>query len=238
MSVKCPECDASYKVPDDATGKTIKCKKCGAKVPVPTAEDGDDDVSDLGDKGDGNAKEKKKSSKTLLIVGIVAVVLTCCVCLPGGGGFGVYFFVIKPAAEAAKKLADDAAKKLADAEKERKNKDEGGATIFTKNDTLTPKDPRVADGRPAKTYKVKLEGGKRYIIDMKAISKGVGHDPYLILLDPQNKVVAKDDDSGGGLDAQIRYTPPVTGEHTVQYTCFIGVPPEGIQFLLTVKLAN
>jgi predicted Zn finger-like uncharacterized protein len=239
MSVTCPECDASYKVPDEAAGKTIKCKKCGAKVRVPV-DDEDNDFSNLGDKGDGDAKEKKKGSKTLLIVGIVAAVLTCCICLPGGGGFGVYYFVIKPAAEAAKKLADDAAKKLADAEKERKkfDKDEGGATILTKNDTLTLKDPRVAEGKPAKTYKVKLEAGKEYIIDMKASGKAFEYDPYLILLNPQNKEVARDDDGGGGLDAQIRYTPPATGEYTVQATCNVFVPPKGLPFSLTVKLAR
>ena len=79
MSVKCPECEASYKVADEAVGKAIKCKKCGAKVPVPAADDeDDDDFSDLADKSDsGDAKEKKKGSKTLLIVGIVAAVLTC-----------------------------------------------------------------------------------------------------------------------------------------------------------------
>jgi predicted Zn finger-like uncharacterized protein len=240
MSVKCPECDASYKVTDEAAGKAIKCKKCGAKVPVPAADDeDDDDFSNLGDKGDGDAKEKK-GSKTLLIVGIVAAVLTCCLCLPGGGVFGVYFFVLKPAAEAAKKRLDEAAKNLADAEKERNkfDKDEGGATIFTKNDTLTLKDPRVAQGKPAKTYKVKLEAGKEYIIDMKASGKPFEGDPYLILLDPQNKEVARDDDSGGFPNAQIRYGPPVTGEYTVQATSFLGLPPKGLPFSLTVKLAK
>jgi len=258
MSVKCRECDTSYKVPDEAAGKTIKCKKCGARVPVPADDGEDDDFSNLGGKGDGDAKEKKKGSTTLLIVGIVAAVLTCCLCLPGGGGFGVYYFVIKPAAEATKKLADDAAKKLADAEKERKkladdaakkladaekerkkfDKDVGGVMIFSKNDTLTLKDQRVADGRPAKTYKVKLEAGKEYIIDMKASRKEFGHDPFLILLNPQKKKVAEDDDSGDGLDAQIRYMPPTTGEYIVQATCFRGVPPNGLPFSLTVKLAE
>ena len=145
MSVNCPECDASYKVPDEAAGKAIRCKKCGAKVPVPAADDEDDDFSNLGDKGDGDVKEKKKGSKTLLIVGIVAGVLTCCLCLPGGGGFGVYFFVIKPAAEAAKKKVVELEKELKDLEK----KDQGGTTIFTKNDTLTLKDPRFTGGKPA-----------------------------------------------------------------------------------------
>jgi predicted Zn finger-like uncharacterized protein len=251
MSVKCPECDASYKVPDESAGKAIKCKKCGAKVPVPAADDeDDDDFSNLGDKGDGDAKEKKKGSKTLLIVGIVAAVLTCCLCLPGGASVGVYYLVMKPLAEAAKnmkplaeadkKRVDEAAKNLADAEKERNkfDKDEGGATIFTKNDTLTLKDPRVAQGKPAKTYKVKLEAGKEYIIDMKASGKPFEGDPFLILLDPQNKEVARDDDSGGFPNAQIRYGPPVTGEYTVQATSFLGLPPKGLPFSLTVKLAK
>ena len=244
MSVKCPECEASYKVADEAVGKAIKCKKCGAKVPVPAADDeDDDDFSDLADKSDsGDAKEKKKGSKTLLIVGIVAAALTCCICLPGGGLVGGYYLVMKPLAEAAKKKVDEADKKLAEEiEKDRKrfDKDEGGATIFTKNDTLTLKDQRVADGRPAKTYKVRLESGKGYIIDMKGSGKPFEYDPYLILLNPQNKKVAEDDDSGGGLDAQIRYTPPATGEHTVQATCFgRGVPPNGLPFSLSVKLAK
>lgn len=32
ISVTCPECEATYRVPDEAAGKAIKCKKCGARA--------------------------------------------------------------------------------------------------------------------------------------------------------------------------------------------------------------
>jgi predicted Zn finger-like uncharacterized protein len=35
ISVSCRECEASYRVPDDAAGKAIKCRKCGARIAVP-----------------------------------------------------------------------------------------------------------------------------------------------------------------------------------------------------------
>jgi predicted Zn finger-like uncharacterized protein len=95
ISVKCPECDTAYKVPDEAAGKAIKCKKCGAKVPVPAAGGDDDDLSNLGGTGDGggDTKEKKKagSRKLLLIIGGIVLLFGCCCVLPPGiGGLGWY----------------------------------------------------------------------------------------------------------------------------------------------------
>jgi predicted Zn finger-like uncharacterized protein len=254
ISVKCPECDAPYKVPDEAAGKAIKCKKCGAKVSIPSAEadEGGDDFAGVGAgaaNGGGESKEKKKSStgKILTIVGAVLAV-SCCVCGGGGGTLG-YFYVYVPTRDAAKKVVADVKKAQEEFDKNfgkdfNKNfgKDMGkgvvasGPTILEKKETLTDKDPKVANGKPAKTYKVKLEMGKEYIIDMKATTPGFGQDPYLFLLDPGNKQVAFDDDGGGNLDAQIRYTPTVTGEFTVQATCLGGVLGGGLPFSLTVKL--
>jgi predicted Zn finger-like uncharacterized protein len=244
ISVKCPDCDTAYKVPDEAAGKAIKCKKCGAKVPVPAPGGGDDDLSNLGGNGDagGDTKAKKKggSGKILAIVGGLLAV-SCCLCVGIGGGGAYYFYYV--AAKTVNEGFKDAFKDLGkDMPKEKiifGPKDKavvaGGATILEKKETLTTKDAAV-NGKPAKTYKVKLDAGKEYIIDMKATGKGFGHDPYLILLDPGNKEVAKDDDSGGGLDAQIRYTPAVSGDFTIQATCLAGVLPEGLPFSLTVKL--
>lgn len=247
ISVKCPECDTAYKVPDEAAGKAIKCKKCGAKVPVPAPGGGDDDLANLGGNGDagGDTKAKKKGgSKTLLIVGLVLGLLTCCICIPSGVGGGLWWFVWRPAAA----LVKDAQAQLKDFGKEIQivvkdmpipPKDKGvvagGATIFEKKETLTPKDPAF-NNKPAKTYKVKLEAGKTYVIDMRASGKGFGHDPFLILLDPTNKEVARDDDGGGNLDAQIVYPATVSGDFTVQATVLGIVAPEGMPFSLTVKL--
>jgi predicted Zn finger-like uncharacterized protein len=102
ISVKCPECEAPYKVPDEAAGKAIKCKKCGAKISIPAAEadpgdGGGNDFAGIGPGAEGGAdaggetKEKKKagSKKMLLIIGAVVLVLGCCCVLPvGGGGLG------------------------------------------------------------------------------------------------------------------------------------------------------
>jgi predicted Zn finger-like uncharacterized protein len=94
ISVKCPECDTAYKVPDEAAGKAIKCKKCGAKVPVPAAG-GDDDLANLGGNEDagGDTKGTKKpgSSKLFLIIGGVVLFFGCCCVLPPGiSGLGYY----------------------------------------------------------------------------------------------------------------------------------------------------
>jgi CHAT domain-containing protein/Tfp pilus assembly protein PilF len=61
----------------------------------------------------------------------------------------------------------------------------------------------VAPGRtielPAKPYHVKLEGGKSYKITMR--SKEL--DSFLVFQDSMGRQVGVDDDSGGGLDAEI-----------------------------------
>jgi hypothetical protein len=110
-----------------------------------------------------------------------------------------------------------------------------GPTLLERKDTLTQKDPLNHTQKPAKSYTIKLEAGKEYVIDMKAVNKFDGSDPYLFLLDPKGKEVAKDDDSGGFPDAQIRYTPRMSGEFTVQASCFAGIPPQGLAFDLTVR---
>jgi serine/threonine protein kinase len=111
-----------------------------------------------------------------------------------------------------------------------------GPLVFEKKDRLTQKDPKNQEQKPARTYKVQLEAGKTYVIDMKR-NKGAGGDPYLILLDPQGKEVARDDDGGGNLDAQIRYSPAATGEYTIQATVLaaISIPNNGMPFTLTVR---
>ena len=77
-----------------------------------------------------------------------------------------------------------------------------------------------------------------FLIDMKLVGNAFGvRDPYLFLLDPANQVVAQDDDSGGGLDAQIFYRPTVTGEYTIQAANLdlSPLPLAGMQFRLTIR---
>jgi predicted Zn finger-like uncharacterized protein len=249
ISVTCPECNSTYRVADEAAGKAIKCKKCGARVPVPgdgaaeaasagAASNGDD----TGAEG-GGAPAKKKSStgKTIAIVA-GALVGACCICT-GIVGVGGYWAVGK-AKEASKDIAEQFNKGFEEAVKKAQKEQQGqkggvvaaGPTILDKRDALTSKDQKIVNGKPTKVYKVRLEPNKDYVIDMKAERRKSADDPYLILLDPQNKEVARDDDSGGELDAQISYRPTAAGEYTIQATCYIGVGAEGLPFHLTVKV--
>jgi CHAT domain-containing protein/tetratricopeptide (TPR) repeat protein len=86
--------------------------------------------------------------------------------------------------------------------------------------------------KPEQVYHVKLDKGGTYVIDMispnpKAL------DPFLRLLDASGKMLASDDDSGGGLNARILFPAPATGTYQIVATSFngAGVGP----FTLTVK---
>jgi predicted Zn finger-like uncharacterized protein len=84
ISVSCPECQSPYKVPDTAAGKAIKCKKCGATVPVPGGNGG----GEAG--GEGAPKKKGGMGKILAIVGGVLLLGCCCCVMPGTGGLAYY----------------------------------------------------------------------------------------------------------------------------------------------------
>jgi predicted Zn finger-like uncharacterized protein len=91
ISVTCPECSSTYRVADDAAGKAIKCKKCGARVPVPATDE--DGAAGAADAGNGEAAApKKKSNKGLIIGLVVGLVAFCCICAPGGGGLATWYF--------------------------------------------------------------------------------------------------------------------------------------------------
>jgi predicted Zn finger-like uncharacterized protein len=237
IPVTCPECNATYRVADEAAGKAVKCKKCGARVPVPEAGEAEPaGATASSDDGGGSRPAKKQGGGSNKVVIIVASILVafCCVCTVGGGGVGYYLYTT------GKQAVEQGFKDLVKQDKIIiGGKDKGvvasGPTVLDKQDTLTTKDPAY-NGKPAKAYKVKLEAGKEYIIDMKATGKGFTDDPYLFLLDATGKELAHDDDSGGGLNAQIRFTPPAAAEYTIQATCNIGIPPTGMPYHLTVKV--
>jgi hypothetical protein len=70
---------------------------------------------------------------------------------------------------------------------------------------------------PCKVYTVAMKAGKTYQIDH--MSKQF--DAYLRLVGPDGKKVAKDDDSGGDLNARIRYQCTRAGEYRIYATCLI-----------------
>jgi hypothetical protein len=101
-------------------------------------------------------------------------------------------------------------------------------TIYGK---LTGEDPfdRVRAGRHSRTHPFTLTGKKTYQIDL--ISQDF--DAYLRLEDSAGRQLAEDDDSGGGLNARLVFTPEVSGTYRVIATTFR--PGETGDYVLKVR---
>ncbi len=64
---------------------------------------------------------------------------------------------------------------------------------------------------PAKEYRLRLKGGTPYRLDL--VSGEI--DSFLIVQDQGGRQLALDDDSGGGLNARLTFTPPADGVYRV-----------------------
>ncbi len=103
-------------------------------------------------------------------------------------------------------------------------------SILSKNDLLGP------NGRKHKSHDVQMQAGKTYVIEMKQVP-GSSINPFLLLLDPAGKEVARDDDSGGAKNAKITYTAPRPGRYHVLATTRIGTQWGGA-YQISVTLKN
>jgi DNA-directed RNA polymerase subunit RPC12/RpoP len=229
IPVTCSECNANYRVPDEAAGKAIKCKKCGARVPVPAAKPAEQnefaaavagagaptDDKPADEKPAGDAKDKAaKSKKKMLIIGGSVLAFLCCCCMPPSGYFGSAYFVgFWPFGGGGGVGVGG-----------------GGAVILEKKGT-------IAKAGEKQDYTVKLEKDKSYVIDMKAPGT---QDSFLRLFDPAGKEVASNDDAGNmpnPLDAQIKHRATQSGDYKIQATNGPIFPPGStISYTLTVKL--
>jgi hypothetical protein len=72
-----------------------------------------------------------------------------------------------------------------------------------------PRDPVL--GGPSRRFRVELSKAKKYQIDL--MSKAF--DSFLRLEDQEGKELARDDDSGGMLNARIIFSPPVDGYYQI-----------------------
>jgi hypothetical protein len=103
--------------------------------------------------------------------------------------------------------------------------------VFRVEDKLTAAEPKdkLQPGYH-KVFKVPMKAGKTYLINMVAKNdaandagaqgQSANFDPYLRLEDALGYSLAEDDDSGGGLNAQILFQPAVDGEYQVIATTF------------------
>jgi hypothetical protein len=71
-------------------------------------------------------------------------------------------------------------------------------------------------GKPAQVHTVKMTADKTYVVDLESTD----FDPYLRILDAAGKQLAEDDDSGGNLNARIRFTAPKDGNFQIVATRF------------------
>jgi len=71
---------------------------------------------------------------------------------------------------------------------------------------------------PCKIHTFKLLKEKTYIIDMESRD----FDSYLRIEDTTGKQLAEDDDSGGNLNARIRFQPPQDSVYQIIATTFAG----------------
>jgi hypothetical protein len=106
------------------------------------------------------------------------------------------------------------------------------STIATINDKLNQNDAAY-QGRKHKPFFVELEKGKTYQIDMRSTD----FDSYLFLENPDKKVVAQDDDSGGYPNARITHKATDTGKYRVIASHFGGGGNLG-NFNITVLLTE
>lgn len=66
---------------------------------------------------------------------------------------------------------------------------------------------------PAKQFQVKMDAGKSYTISLTTSSKEF--DPFLVVQDKDGKQLATDDDSGGGLNSLLKFSPKASGTFKV-----------------------
>jgi hypothetical protein len=95
--------------------------------------------------------------------------------------------------------------------------DVGGKDGLTIEAILSKEDPLdKARKKYCKIYDVKMDGGKVYIIHLGSRQ----FDAFLRLENSEGKQLAKDDDSGGGNNARIRFKAPDDGVYRVYATSF------------------
>jgi hypothetical protein len=72
----------------------------------------------------------------------------------------------------------------------------------------------LALGIPSKTFSIPMKVGKTYIIDLRSTD----FDAFLHLRNSFGQEVARDDDSGGGLNARITFECPQSGNYEIVAT--------------------
>lgn len=65
-------------------------------------------------------------------------------------------------------------------------------------------------------YRVGLEAGQSYVIEVNGDGDNPLTDPFLAIVNENNESIASDDDSGDGFDARLRFAPEQSGTYYIQ----------------------
>lgn len=65
-------------------------------------------------------------------------------------------------------------------------------------------------------YRVQLEAGQTYTIEVAGDGEEPLADPFLAIVNENNDTIASDDDSGPGLDSRLRFSPEQSGTYYIQ----------------------
>ena len=71
-------------------------------------------------------------------------------------------------------------------------------------------------------YRVTLEGGVTYVIDVTGAGQHPLADPFVAIVNDENTTITSDDDGGNGLDARLRFRPEASGDFLIQVSGLSG----------------
>jgi hypothetical protein len=102
-------------------------------------------------------------------------------------------------------------------------KEEGPEPARVIEGRLTPADPIDAvTGQPSKVHDVQLRAGRAYTIALEQAAPKPSFDPLVRVTDAEGLEVARDDDTGGGLNALAYLVAPRTGTYRIVATTLKG----------------
>jgi hypothetical protein len=231
IALACPRCAASVPVMADMVGKRARCPQCRMELALPTAlaESPWDTGEGAGDPRDPRDAARSRPYGSILMW--VAVLGGTCVALAVlcGGPVGLVYYMFQSEREAAELAAQVVVQapgaNLPAGAPPRAMRVTEFAGVFQVKDQLGKGDVVFKSGRGnnnpnrvCKEYVIELEVGRSYTIDLESPN----FDAYLRLADLKGLPIQEDDDSGGGLNSRIVFTPPETTSYLVVATSLGG----------------
>ena len=106
-----------------------------------------------------------------------------------------------------------------------------GDGLYRSSSSLSPFDPLNQENKRHKLYQMSVEAGRTYQIDMSSTA----FDSFLFLVDETGKIIARDDDGGGNLDARITHKATRNETLRIQASVLGVIVGKSLKYTLTVQ---